>query len=1028
MNVSQFFQRALRAVLVPALVSASLWGPSRVNAQQATATGAITGHVVDAGSKAPVASAQIQIVGTTRGIVAGDDGRFRINNVPAGTYQVRVLRIGFQAQVRTVTVTAGEAANADFELKPTVVNLDQVVTTATGASERKREQGNAVGTVVPAPTQLAAAQTPSQLLTGRIPGVDVATSGGTVGSGSRIRIRGANSLSLSNEPIIVVDGVRFNNAVGQDATSGATTIGVGGQVPSRFNDINPEDIERVDILKGPAAAALYGTAAASGVIQITTKRGRNSAPRWNLFVEGGSIRDVTSYPANYAQIGTTTAGKRTTACTLDSQTRGLCTPFKDSLMSLNPLEKYSPFINGHRGAYGASVLGGSDAVNYYLAGNYDRQQGVFTASTDQRGSGRANLTAQLRPTWNVQVSTSYLADHIRLPQNDNNTLGIVSTGLLGSAFDDSVPGKPCSGGPSFNPTLCGHGYLSGIVPSMTQNGMITRQDVQRFENSINTNFQPLSWLTATGVAGLDYLNRYDNETVLPNTVAFGSLPQGQRTSNPYQIYNYTATGSLSAVWSVTEDLKATSTGSIQFNKELVRGTRAFGANMLAGTQSLSGTAARFAVGETNTDNKTLGELFREELAWRDRLYLTGGLRNDKNSAFGVNFGSIVYPSVQGSWVVSDESFFPKSSILSSLRLRAADGQSGRQPNFRDAITYYNAQTVTVGGTDVPGITSTGAGTGNPNLRPERSTEVEFGGDLGFFNNRLSAEITHYHKKTTDLLVAVPLPPSLGLTTTQFQNLGAMLNTGWETSWNAKVLDRSNVALNVLFTTTTNNNKVITLGVLPNDSILKSIVVNTQQQHRPGYPAGGYWQRAITYNDANHDGIISRSEVTLTDTAVYLGNPLPKRQWSISPDLTLLKYFRVSALFDHKGGYKLFNNTARFRCSFGNCRAASDPTAPLAQQAAAIAIPLGTDAGYIENADFTKLRELSFTLMAPASFTRAFGGHDMNLIIAGRNLHTWTKYSGFDPEVNSSPGANFTTQDFLTLPPSRTWTARVNVTF
>lgn len=1019
--------KSIRRALTSALVSAFIGAPALAHAQQ-VAGGAITGSVVDAATKAPIPSAQIQVVGSSRGIVAGDDGKFRITNIRPGTYQVRVLRIGFQAQTRTVTITPATATTVDFALTPTVVNLDQVVTTATGASERKREQGNAVGTVTPEPVQLATAATPSQLLTGRVPGVDVQTSGGTVGSGSRIRIRGANSLSLSNEPIVIVDGIRFNNAVSQDATSGATTIGVGGQVPSRFNDINPEDIERVDILKGPAAAALYGTAAASGVIQITTKRGRNSAPRWNVFVEGGTNRDVTSYPANFAQIGTTTAGKRTTACTLDSQTRGLCTAFKDSLMSLNPLEKYSPFIDGHRGAYGASVLGGSDAVNYYLGGNFDRQQGVFQASTEQRGSGRANVTAQLRPTWNVQVSTSYLADHIRLPQNDNNTLGIVSTGLLGSAFDDSVAAKPCTGGPSFNPSLCGHGYLSGIVPSLTEHGIITRQDVQRFENSVNSTFQPLPWLTANGIAGLDYLNRYDNETVIPNAVPFGSLPQGQRTSNPYQIYNYTAGGSLSGVWSPSESFKATSTGSVQFNKELVRGTRAFGANLLAGTQSLSGTAARFAVGETNTDNKTIGVLFREELGWRDRLYLTAGLRNDKNSAFGVNFGSIVYPSFQGSWVVSDESFFPKSSILSSLRLRAADGQSGRQPNFRDAITFFNAQTVTVGGTDVPGITATGAGTGNPNLRPERSTEAEFGGDLGMFNNRLSAEITHYHKKTTDLLVAVPLPPSLGLTTTQFQNLGKMLNTGWETSFNAKVIDVSSVALNVLFTTTTNNNEILTLGVLPNDSILKSIVVNTQQQHRPGYAAGGYWQRAIKYSDANHDGLISRSEVTLTDTAVYLGNPLPTRQWSIAPDLTLLRYFRVSALFDHKGGYKLFNNTARFRCSFGNCRAASDPTASLAAQAASVAIPLGTDAGFIENADFTKLRELSFTLIAPERFTHAFGGRHMNLIIAGRNLHTWTSYSGFDPEVNASPGANFTTQDFLTLPPTRTWTARINVTF
>ena len=1011
-----------RALWSAALIAVS---PLALLAQQG---GVLTGRVTDAGSNAPIPNVQVMVVGTTRGTYTGDDGRYRIAGITPATVTVRFLRIGYQAQTRTVTIGAGATANVDASLKASAVTLEQVVTTATGQSERKREQGNAVGTVVPAPRELATALSPSQLLTGRVPGVDVQSSGGTTGSGSRIRIRGANSLSLSNEPIVIIDGIRFNNAVSQDNTSGATTIGVGGQVPSRFNDINPEDIERVDILKGPAAAALYGTAAASGVIQITTKKGRNAKPRWTAFVEGGSIKDVTDYPSNFAQVGTTSKGARTTACTLDSQTRGLCTANPDSLVSLNPLKQYSPFVNGHRGAYGASVLGGSDAANYYLAGNYDKQQGVLQVSTEQRGSGRANIAAQVRPNWNIQVGTSYLADHIRLPQNDNNTLGVISTALLGSAFDDTVAGKPCSGGPSFNPTQCRHGFLSGIIPAQTENGITTRQDVQRFENSINTTYQPLGWLTANATAGLDYLNRYDNELVLPNTVNFGSLPQGQRTSNPYQIYNYTANGSLSAVWQPTDALKATSTGSVQFNKELVRGTRAFGANLLAGTGSLSGTAARFAVGETNTDNKTFGVLFREEVAWRDRLFVTGGLRNDKNSAFGVNFGSIVYPSAQVSWVIGDESFFPKTDVVSSLRLRAADGQSGRQPNFRDAITYFNAQTVTVGGTDVPGITASGAGTGNANLRPERSTELELGADIGFFRDRISTEITHYHKKTTDLLVAVPLAPSLGATLSQFQNLGSMLNTGWESSINAKIFDTRPAALNLTVTTTTNNNKVLSLGVLPNDSILKSIVVNTQQQHRPGYAAGGYWQRAITYSDKNGDGIIARSEVTLTDTAVYLGNPLPRRQWSISPDLTLFQYVRVSALFDHKGGYKLFNNTARFRCAFGNCRAANDPTAPLHDQAAAIGISLGTDAGYVENADFTKLRELSFTLSAPPSISHMFGGRDLSLIIAGRNLKTWTKYSGFDPELNAAPGANFTTQDFLTLPPNRTWTARLNVAF
>jgi len=966
--------------------------------------GTISGVVTDVASKAPIPSAQVQIVGTTRGATTGDDGRFRIAGVRPGSYQVRVLRLGYQASAQPVTVTSGGTNELQFGLSQAAVSLEQVITTATGESERKREIGSAVATLTPAVSQIAAAQNVSQLLTGKIAGVDVQQAGGTVGSGSRIRIRGASSLSLTNEPLVVVDGIRFNNNVANSGTVGSTTIGVGGQVPSRFNDINPEDIETIEVLKGPAAAAQYGTAAANGVIQITTKRGRSGKPRWTTFLEGGRIKDVTDYPANF--IYTSPTGTR---CTLDSMTRSLCTQAPDSAFSFNPLVAHSPFLDGKRGAYGASVNGGSDQITYYVAGNYDKQQGVFQTSIDQRASGRANVSMQLRDNWNLQIGTSYLADHLRLPQNDNNTLGIVSAGLLGAPRDNAVT----------------QGYLNGGTPTQIY-AINTRQDINRFESTINTSYQPLSWLTATVVSGLDFLNRFDNELIPPNKVSFGSLPDGQRTANPYNIYNYTANGTLSAAFTPLEGLKATTKVSGLFSKEMIRGTQAFGAKLLGGTSSLAGASARFAVNETNTDNKTISRLLREDLAWRDRVFLSAAIRNDKNSAFGQNFGSINYPSVTLSWVVNEEPFFPKTAMFSSLRLRAANGKSGQKPNFRDAITFFNAQTVTVAGVDVPGITI--GGTGNPGLRPERSRETELGFDAGFLDERVGIEVTHYDKRTDDLLIAVPLPPSLGLTTTQFQNLGSVKNSGWEFVANTRVLDLDNVGFDFTLTSSTNNNKLLSLGFLPTGDPVPPIVVTTQQQHRVGVPLGSYFQRSYTFTDANADGIIARSEITLSDTSVYLGNPLPTRQFGITPTLTVFKLLRISAFFDHKGGYKLFDNTRRFRCTFLNCQEAYDKNTPLADQAAAIAATaLATDAGYIEDATFTKLRELTFTLKAPERMVRAFG-RAMELSITGRNLKTWTDYKGFDPEINSTPGANFSTSDFLTLPPTRNWTARVTVNF
>ena len=1000
------------------VVAMAIWIASAASAQE---VGSISGRVTDAASNSPIPSVQVQVVGTTRGATTAEDGRFRIPNVRTGVYQVRVLRIGYQASTQSITLGSGQAIDLSFSLTPAAVTLDQVVTLATGETTRKREQGNVVGTLTPEPSTLATAGNMSQLLTGRVPGVDVASPGGTIGSSARFRIRGASSLSLTNDPLLIVDGIRVDN------NSASTTIGVGGQVPSRFNDINPEDIEKIDIIKGPAAGALFGTAAANGVIQITTKKGRAGQTRFTVFGESGSIKNVTSFARNYAWVGTTTAGTRTTNCNLDNQTRGLCTPNPDSLVSFSPLAQYSPFINGQRGAYGVSAVGGNDRVSYYIGGNYDRQQGIFDANTDQREGGRANVSAQLTDNWNIQLGTNYLADHLRLPQDDNNTLGIISAGYLGSAFDDSTPGKPCVSKTTGAVLICAHGYLNGQTPQALEAVWQTRQDIQRFQNSITSNYQPLHWLKATGTFGLDYLGRWDNEIIPPASVFFGSLPDGQRSSNPYSIYTYTAQGNLSGTWAPTADITTTTTVGTQFNKALVRGTQAFGAGLLGGTSSLAGTTLRFAVNEVSTDNKTLGYFASEELGWRDRVFLNAAFRNDKNSAFGQNFGSITYPSYGASWVVSDESFFPKINVLSSLRLRAANGRSGRQPNFRDAITYFNASTVTVNGADAPGIAI--GGTGNIALRPERSTETELGFDMGLIGQHVNFEYTHYNKKTDDLLIAVPLAPSLGSSASQFQNLGTVRNAGNEISLQANVIDIRPVAFDFAVSASTNDNKLLSLGFLPGTTTpVPPIIVNTQQKQVVGSPLGSYWQRPYTYSDANGDGIIARSEIKLGDTAVYLGNILPKREYSVSPNVTFFKMLKVSALVDHKGGFKLFDNTRRFHCSFGSCQEAFDKSMPLADQAASIAIALGTDAGYIENAAFTKLRELSFTLLAPDRFAERMGVQNIDFTIAGRNLKTWTDYKGFDPEVNAVAGNNFVTQEFLTIPPSRTWTARINVTF
>ena len=1009
-------------------VSALVLAPMVAVAQQPTGT--ITGRVIDRATQQPVIGATVRVVGTTRGAQTSDQGTYRITGVSAGAVNVQALRIGYASITRPLTLTAAGTSTLDFALDPAATTLDVVQVTATGQEQSRRESGVSTASIsVPEEVPQAAVSNLQTVLSSRAAGVMVQEAGGTTGSGARIRIRGSNSVSLSNDPLIIVDGIRVNN------DEGATSIGVGGQVPSRLNDINPEDIENIEIVKGPAAAALYGTAAANGVIQITTKRGSAGRTKWNVHSEAGSVNEVTSYPTNYWTLDNADYAPDTLfPCTLDLQIRGFC-PGERKLVSYNPLEQNSPFIKGWRERFGADVSGGSEQAQYFIGGDFYREQGVYEINRQRLISLRGNIHSQLRDNFDLSVNTGYVQSRLRLPQNDNNIRGVVPQGLLGNAIAN----------------YAGMGGFGFDTPKDIF-AINTQQNVDRFTGSTRANWQPLTWLSAIGTAGVDFTNRLDQEFIPPAsaggpTSQFADDPVGKRTSNPFQDFVYTSNFGLTGTFNPRSDLRSATSTGVQFNDEITRATFAFGQNIVPGSGSLNGTTALFAVGETNIENKTLGAYVQEQLSWRERLFVTGALRGDKNSAFGQDFKSVLYPAASLSWVVGEEGFFPKQDIVSSLRLRTAYGESGQRPNFRDAVRFLTPTAVGIRqgsteSTNVPGFFV--GGIGNANLKPELSKEYELGFDAGIWHDRIGTEITYYSKKTTDAIVARPIPPSEGEATTRLENLGRVKNAGLEYSVNANLFDMHGVAATLLVNGSRTSNKLLNLG----NGIAPIIFgADNVQRHQNGYPLGGYWAVPIkSYGDLNGDGMISRTncptnngtrnpagaglpacEVTLGDTAVFLGSPFPTSEFSVTPQLTIYKNFTVRALFDHRGGQKLLNFTERFRCvSFGNCLAANSKTAPLNEQARYIAGLMGTDYGYIEDASFTKLRELSFSLGVPQRYVSRFGFNGATLTLAGRNLHTWTKYTGLDPEINENGGFNFSTDEFLSQPQVRYYTIRLDL--
>jgi len=990
-------------------------------------SGNITGRVIETGTGVPVADAQVMIAGTTRGARTDAEGRYRIIDVPAGTVVVRALRIGYSSTAQNVSVTAGGSTTADFALSTAAISLDRVLVTATGSEQRRVEVGNAVSNIEVEDLQKAAIPNGASLLQARAPGVTVIQNGGTTGTSARVRIRGANSINLSNEPLLIIDNVRVNNSFN------SFSIGTGGQSVSRLNDLDPDEIESIDILKGPAASALYGTAAANGVIQVTTKRGRSGKATYSVYGQTGSIQPFNDFPSNYnsyAEGGANCPAGQATCpsfCFLADQALGVagCTVI-DSLYVYSPLAAHSPFRTGHNNRGGFQTSGGNDAAQYFVSTDINDETGVFLNNRLRGVNLRSNLNLVPFNKMRVQVNGGYFTSRASLPQNDNNNLGIVPNGLLGKARE-SEPGTP--GTPGAEPASGSRlGYFLRAPEKLY--AVTSNQDIERFTGGLTGDYTPVSWFQVLGILGYDALNRFDAGLLEPNILDNNTSNRiGNRTANRYQIYNYTANLSGTATFNLGSSLTSRTSGGTQFQRENFTDNQAFGTTLVAGTASLAGTSTGFAVDEDQLDNRTLGYFIQQQFGFAERLFVTGALRGDKNSAFGRDFAFAKYPSGSVSYVISKESWFP-TRFINTLKLRGAYGVSGLRPGPVDALQYFNPTAVNVVGVETAAINV--GNLGDPNLKPEKVHEGEIGFESSIFGDRLGLDFTYFNKQSKDALISRTLPSGAGTATSQLTNIGKVENKGIELQASMGLVRMAKFGWDATVNYATVHNKLIDLGkdLLGND--IQPIIFGlggASQRHTEGRPLGAYYQETYTFNDTNNDGVIDYNEVTLGDTA-YLGNPLPTNTWSFNSVMTFANQLHFRALVDAQRGFKQYNSTEEFRCgTVANCPSIYVAGTPLWQQARAIAnINFGTAAGYIEDASYVKLRELALTWDIPVSFASQIGiTRGMSLTLAGRNLHTWTNYTGLDPEINFTT-ANFTQAEFLSQPPVKRYSIRLDLNF
>jgi TonB-linked SusC/RagA family outer membrane protein len=1012
-----------QCILRASLLLGSLAAARGAQAQQ----GSIGGVVTDEATGDPLEAARVILLGPNRIVATNRDGRYTFRNVPAGAHQVRVLRLGYGPETDSTAVAPGETVALDFALTPAPVQLDEIVTTATG-QQSKLEIGNAVSTIEASKVAEEAPITEfGNLLTGRAAGVQVLKSSGATGTGTKIRIRGSNSVSLSNEPLYYVDGVRI------DATADGYAYNIGGQSTSRINDLNPDDIENIEIVKGPSAATLYGIQAANGVVLITTKRGAAGKARWNVFVEQGAVEDHNTYRTNY--FGRSDDPEWDTFCTLVDVAQGSCV--QSRVDAYNPLNDPAqrPLEAGHRHQYGVNVAGGGDNATYYVSAEYEGEDGVyklrgfdFDSVSEATGGNipdeqlrpneldkltlRANGNARVSSKADLQVSLGYVTSQLHLPENDNTLNSVIGSGDGAGVPQDINRGW----------------YLIPAEIYAERN----RQGIGRFTGGLTANWLPLTWLTTRATFGYDVTNRQDtqfwptgeiNATAYP-TQALGEIDVVRAQTSQVSVDLFTA-----ASYKVSSDWSGRTALGGQFFRNLTTNSFAQGRGLARGSESIFGAATTDA-SDDYVESRSAGGFVDQQMSFQNRLFLTAGLRLDDNSAFGKNFNTKPLPKLSASWVARDQG----AGWLNTLRLRGAYGQSTQQPGSIDALRFYAQAAVRKDASSGSGVSL--ANLGNADLKPELSQEIETGFDAGLFGGRVSLEATFFYKQTRDALIEREIVPSLGTTTTQFFNLGKVTNQGIELRLDSRIIDHPDFAWDLTVTGSFTRNRLKELG-----EGVEPITLGFIQRHVEDYPLGGIWDRPILgFKDANGNDIIEPGEYVIGDTAVFRGSALPTREIGLRTGLSFFRnLFSVGALFDYRGGHWIENGTDSFRCAvLIYCRNLVDPASPLEDQTKAAAYNYGDDLGFtewgfFEPAWFIKLRELSLTFNAPDRIARALGATRASLTLSGRNLWTIDDYSGIDPEVNGfgqgrEGGSNFAATDFFSQPQVRHWVARFNFGF
>jgi len=982
----------------------------------------VTGTVTEEATGSPLPGVNIQVQGTTMGTITGIDGTYSLG-VSSGDVLIFSF-VGFISQ----QVAVADQEVIDIVLVEDIQLLEDVVVVGYGTQQRANVTGSAQR-VIADEANVGLVTSPEQLMQGRVAGVNIIQSGGEPGAPVTVRIRGGTSISASNEPLYVIDGVPIDN-------SNSSPGGLGGSDSGRKNPLvflNSSDIESIDVLKDASAAAIYGSRGANGVILITTKKGAQGQTQvdYDGYVSSSSfIRDLPLLSAsqyrNFVQsngLPTTNLGNSET----DWQQE----------VTRNALSQ------NHNLAFG----GGTSNTQYRASVNYVNQEGIIINSGLERVSGRVNVNHKAlddKLRMDMRVTGSFFTDN-RAPFQQT---GGFSGGLLTNVmkYNPTLPVRNADG--SFY-EIPGQTSVRNPVALAEQVEDITK--TTRLLGGMKADYELIPGLVATVNVGMDR-QQSSRRAFIPGSNPLRQAERGEARQGNNELSSLLAEVYGSYANTFMDEHNVTLTGGYSFQEFGQEGfqasTTGFVSDVFAYNNLAAGSIESYNIGSFKQTNRLISFFGRMNYDLAGRYIVSASIRRDGSSRFGADQKWGLFPAVTVGWRVSDESFFQQLDMINDLKLRVGWGVTGSQEigNLRSLPIFGAAGSAVFGERIVSGVAPTNFA--NPDLKWEETTQLNFGIDFGLMNDRIYGTLVYYIKNTNDLLLEFEVPQPAAVPT-RLANVGEMENRGFDAQLSARLIDSGDLFAEIGGTFNANNNEIVDLGgrtqIFTGRSSGAGLSQINTQIITPGEAFGSFYAPLFVGFDSStgeqrcrggDGGQVPCSDVPISGYQV-VGNAQPDFQYGLTANVTW-KDWDMSFFLRGEQGRDLYNNTgieytsknlANTNVNF-LLEALEDPT-PLAEAPQ-------FSSRWIQDASFLRVENVTIGY----TFTNIRALEDVvgtirraRVYVAANNLFVFTAYEGWDPEVNTEASASVGNIPILSLgidytnyPRPRTFTAGISLGF